>query len=257
VGIEMKKRGLATESKINESQKLFSLNLSPIGKAKYSIDWSDGKSKNKDGSPQIGIFTFKNKNDLQTKISNLKSDGYKMVNNVFNALHKENVNESFTPKDIEMIKKVVDKEKRLIGLSPIFKKMGWHTDFVMMDSVPPHLKLKKKKNDKATYLLVNKKYVDKPDWVSGEIAGGLDESKNSDCKTCGKTINEADDSGLKYSKNGFVHTALAANGKRAKEVTVDGMVYRYNPVYKTYNSVKGNELLSKYTISSAKTITRS
>ena len=86
------------------------------------------------------------------------------------------VNENFTPQDIEMIKKVVDKEKKLIGLSKIFDKMGWHTDFVMLDSIPPHLKIRKKKNDKQYYLLVNKRYVDKPDWVSGEIAGGLDES---------------------------------------------------------------------------------
>jgi len=87
----------------------------------------------------------------------------------------ESVNENFTPQDIAMIKKVVDKEKRLLGLGDIFKKMGWYTDFVMIDSVPPHLKIRKKKNDKQTYLLVNKRYVDKPDWVSGEIAGGLDE----------------------------------------------------------------------------------
>jgi Ca2+-binding EF-hand superfamily protein len=88
----------------------------------------------------------------------------------------ESIKENFTPQDIEMIKKVVDKEKKLIGLGKIFDRMGWHTDFVMIDSVPPHLKIRKKKNDKQYYLLVNKRYVDKPDWVSGEIAGGLDES---------------------------------------------------------------------------------
>ena len=173
----------------------------------------------------------------------------------------ESLKESFTPQDIAMIKKVVDKEKRLIGLSPIFKKMGWHTDFVMMDSVPPHLKLKKKKNDKQWYLLVNKKYVEKPDWVSGEIAGGLDESKQSDCDSCGKSITElrlteADNSNIEYSKDGYVKRALNAVGKTAKEINVDGNKYRYNSVYKTYNSIKGNELLNKSDIDKAKIIQR-
>lgn len=223
---------------------------------------------------------------------------------------KESVKESFTPKDIEMIKKVVDKEKKLIGLSPIFKKMGWWTDFVMMDSVPPHLKIRKNKNDKDTYLLVNKKYVDRPDWVSGEIAGGLDESKQpsqlneqdlihlssvpyfidgyrgdfistsfgfdddaefgtsdwkkiskklsskdkiivkriidamneSKCSTCGKSSISED---IKYSPEGYVKLIKNEAGKIVKDITLKGNTYRYNSVYKTYNSVKGNELLHK------------
>ena len=63
-----------------------------------------------------------------------------------------------------------------MGLSNIFKKMGWYTDFVMLDMIPPHIKLKKKKNDKEYFTLVNKKYVSDPDFVIGDIAGGLSES---------------------------------------------------------------------------------
>jgi len=88
----------------------------------------------------------------------------------------ESITENFSPDDINKIKKIVSKEKKLIGLSPIFKKIGWNSDFIMMDNIPPHIILKKKKDDKQKFILINKKYVSNPDFVIGNIAGGLQES---------------------------------------------------------------------------------
>jgi hypothetical protein len=69
--------------------KVFSINSSTIGKVKYSIDFHDGESKNKDGSDFIGISTAKNKKELNQKIKEYKDKGYKMVNDTFQHLHKK------------------------------------------------------------------------------------------------------------------------------------------------------------------------
>jgi hypothetical protein len=67
-------------------EKIFSINPHSIGKAKYVIDYYDGKSKHNDGSPFIGIKTFSNKIKLEQEVKKLKSEGYKEVSNVFNAI---------------------------------------------------------------------------------------------------------------------------------------------------------------------------
>jgi len=86
------------------------------------------------------------------------------------------LNESFSPEEIERLKDATKKFGRIVGLSKLIDKMGYHTEFVMIDTIPMHLRIKKNKNDKDTFIIVNKKYVDKPDWVVGDIAGGLDEN---------------------------------------------------------------------------------
>jgi hypothetical protein len=48
-----------------------------------------------------------------------------------------------------------------------------------------------------------------------------------------------------YSKDGYVKAIRGIDGKLVKEVVIKGIEYRYNPMYKTYNSIKGNELLHK------------
>lgn len=71
-----------------------------------------------------------------------------------------------------------------------------------------------------------------------------------------KSVNEANDFGMKYSKQGHVKFVPTATGKRAKKVSVDGKDYKYNPTYKTYNSVKDNELLHKNDIEKANKVLR-
>jgi len=59
---------------------------------------------------------------------------------------------------------------------------------------------------------------------------------------------------LNIVKDGYVKKLSNQNGKLSKKVTVDGKEYKYNPVYKTYNSIKGNELLHKSDVEKAKGI---
>ena len=76
---------------------------------------------------------------------------------------------------------------------------------------------------------------------------GKDESTDDEKKEVKESVNEA--SGVKVSKDGYVkHIKHPMTGKMAKSVKVNGKEYRYNSVYKTYNSVKGNELLDKSNI---------
>jgi antirestriction protein len=48
-----------------------------------------------------------------------------------------------------------------------------------------------------------------------------------------------------YSKDGYVKAIRNIDGKMIKEVVVNGVKYRRNSIYKTYNSIKDNELLHK------------
>jgi len=53
-------------------------------------------------------------------------------------------------------------------------------------------------------------------------------------------------SNIKISKDGYVKQIKhPMTDKIMKSIKVDGNEYRFNSVYKTYNSVKGNELLHK------------
>jgi hypothetical protein len=48
-----------------------------------------------------------------------------------------------------------------------------------------------------------------------------------------------------YSKDGYVKAIRSIDGKLVKEIKVGDDIYRYNSLYKTYNSTKNNELLNK------------
>jgi hypothetical protein len=60
---------------VNESKKTFKVNPQ-IGKAKYSINFYDGKKTHKDGSPFHDLKIFKNKEELDVAIKDFKSKGY-------------------------------------------------------------------------------------------------------------------------------------------------------------------------------------
>jgi hypothetical protein len=51
--------------------------------------------------------------------------------------------------------------------------------------------------------------------------------------------------GVVFSKEGYVKSIRDVDGKLIKEIVNGGKKYRYNSVYRTYNSVEGNELLHK------------
>lgn len=192
------------------------------------VRYEDGKLKVDLGGSK---FIMVDPKDAK-KVSKSKKRTYESV--------KKLATESFSSSELSKIKQIVSKQKKLIGLTPHLKKAGFKdVDFVMLDGIPPHIKIKKGKD---TFLLVNKNYVDDPDFVVGDIAGGLDEV----------ALKEAYVKDAKYSKNGYVKRLVNSKGKLAKSVKVDGKEYKYNSVYKTYNSVKGNELLHKSDVEKAK-----
>lgn len=59
-----------------------------------------------------------------------------------------------------------------------------------------------------------------------------------------RAMNE-DTPNVHYSKDGYVKS-VTLDGKQAKEIIVNKLLYRFNKVYKTYNSIKGNMILHKY-----------
>ena len=61
----------------------------------------------------------------------------------------------------------------------------------------------------------------------------------------GDSVNFAKGGMVEYSKEGNVKAIRNIDGKMIKEVVVDGVKYRRNSTYKTYNSIKDNQLLHK------------
>ena len=51
--------------------------LSPIGKAKYVLNYHDGERTHEDGSPFFDVLLFSNKRKLNQAVNRLKRDGYK------------------------------------------------------------------------------------------------------------------------------------------------------------------------------------
>jgi len=64
------------ESIVTEGKKRF-YQMDGIGKAKYTINFHDGKSKHKDGGDFYGIKIFKNKSELENFRKELLKNGYK------------------------------------------------------------------------------------------------------------------------------------------------------------------------------------
>jgi len=60
---------------LGEGKKLY-YEMDNVGKAKYTVNFTDGKETHGDGSPFYGIKIFKNKKDKEGFIKLLKKDGY-------------------------------------------------------------------------------------------------------------------------------------------------------------------------------------
>jgi hypothetical protein len=84
----------------------------------------------------------------------------------------ESVNENFSPSDIEKIKGAVEKASSFMGIGKELKSIGMKYDF--MTSPYPVYMIKK---GSKTYVLINKKYAEDPEFVIGDTAGGLLEGK--------------------------------------------------------------------------------
>jgi hypothetical protein len=85
----------------------------------------------------------------------------------------ETVNENFSNDDIAKIKGAVESASSFMGIGSELKKLGMKYNFAT-EPLPLYMIKKGSK----TFVLVNKKYADKPDFVVGDTAGGLLESKS-------------------------------------------------------------------------------
>lgn len=129
----------------------------------------------------------------------------------------ESITESFSDGDVKKIKDAYKKKGALMGLSSDLKKLGYKdVEMEGGDMIPYHIKIKKGKD---TYVLVNKKYATKPDWVEGDIAGGLMESRKSDMIKVDETI---------VNEKSAIETISAiykkAHGDKYDQAIVDKMV---------------------------------
>ena len=87
---------------------------------------------------------------------------------LFNPFKNESINENFSNDDITKIKGAVESASSFMGIGSELKKLGMKYDF----STSPLPVYMIKKGSK-TFVLVNKKYAEKPDFVVGTTAGGL------------------------------------------------------------------------------------
>ncbi len=88
-------------------------------------------------------------------------------------LYDSAIHERFTSEDIEEIKNVVDRAGKLTDIdTDEFKRLGYTVDVDRNDPpMPPYMITIKKGGSK--FVLLNKKYVEDPDFVVGDIAGGV------------------------------------------------------------------------------------
>jgi hypothetical protein len=100
---------------------------------------------------------------------------------------KFSVNENFSNDDIAKIKGAVEGASSFMGIGSELKKLGMKYDF---STSPLPVYMVKKGN--KTFVLINKKYAEKPDFVVGDTAGGLLEGNLSEGFANPKKTNPAD-----------------------------------------------------------------
>lgn len=94
-----------------------------------------------------------------------------------------NINES-TETDAQQIKDIMSAGTAFLSLREPLKKAGFMVDF----SFDPQAHYVVKKKGGKSFIIINKKYVDKPDFVHGDIAMGLMESEISEKEKSFKEI---------------------------------------------------------------------
>jgi hypothetical protein len=126
------------------------------------------------------ISKMKDGLELILKQNKTKNDQAEVIRDEFNKFFKiktETVNENFSNDDIAKIKGAVENASSFMGIGSELKKLGMKYDF----STSPLPVYMIKKGSK-TFVLVNKKYAEKPDFVVGTTAGGLLEGKLNENK---------------------------------------------------------------------------
>lgn len=131
----------------------------------------------------------------------------------------EGVNENFSTDDIAKIKGAVEGSTSFMGIGAELKKLGMKYSF-STEPLPLYMIMKGSKK----YVLINKKYAESPDFVIGNTAGGMLESKSVNENF---SIKRGYNTFTDYEKNAKVGDTILKYDKRG------GMI-------KTF--VKGSEL---------------
>ena len=119
---------------------------------------------------------------------------------------KESINEGVSPKDMDAIKSAVEAASSFMGVGSELKKLGMKYTFAT-EPLPIYI-IQPTPNNKVA--IVNKKYATKPDFVVGDIAVGIMESKFS------KSVNEG---------RAFINAARKAKTEGLTEFEFNGKKY--------------------------------
>ena len=119
---------------------------------------------------------------------------------------KESINEGVSPKDMDAIKSAVEAASSFMGVGSELKKLGMKYTFAT-EPLPIYI-IQPTPNNKVA--IVNKKYATKPDFVVGDIAVGIMESKSS------KSVNEG---------RAFINAARKAKTEGLTEFEFNGKKY--------------------------------
>ena len=119
---------------------------------------------------------------------------------------KESISEGVSPKDMDAIKSAVEAASSFMGVGSELKKLGMKYTFAT-EPLPIYI-IQPTPNNKVA--IVNKKYATKPDFVVGDIAVGIMESKSS------KSVNEG---------RAFINAARKAKTEGLTEFEFNGKKY--------------------------------
>jgi hypothetical protein len=151
----------------DEFNKFFKIKTETVNEVNTIIKSKDGKLHNYPNLKKNDVINFLTKKGMK-HVSNEKD-----LKSNMDFYIVESVNENFSNDDIVKIKGAVEGASSFMGIGSELKKLGMKYDF----STSPLPVYMIKKGSK-TFVLVNKKYADKPDFIVNDTAGGLLESND-------------------------------------------------------------------------------
>lgn len=258
---------MAREAKnFNEFVKEFYKDFRDFPKDKETIKWLkslyDGRSRDESvneirkGSIVIpyamdkdGEFivdkVFKNKAGETSYTGKFKKSGEarEFILHSKDKIVKESVNEGISPKDMETIKSAVTSSSSFMNIGAALKKTGLR--YIFATSPMPIYVVQDKSGNRVA--IVNKKYASKPDFVYGDTAVGVMESKS---------VNEADiNVDLYRGKNSWVVGNKFAKVASDSDIELMARLKRVNDdhLWQLKQNIKSmDHLYKKYKIQSSK-----
>ena len=208
--------------KIKDSNLTYNQKIQVVGQVMDSLG-IDKAEFNKMASKLKGTMESVNESkesDINAKIDKLLSDAeagkiktfdefldkFYPLQKQLKSLRKESVNEGVSSTDMDKIKGAVEAANSFMSVGSELKKLGMKYTFAT-EPLPIYI-IQPTPNNKVA--IVNKKYATKPDFVVGDIAVGIMESKSS------KSVNEG---------RAFINAARKAKTEGLTEFEFNGKKY--------------------------------